>query len=39
MVSISNQRRLALASGLIYGLFYLYAIGDLSLIGPPVLNR
>ncbi|HMB17287.1 MAG TPA: hypothetical protein VKN62_13360 [Pelovirga sp.] len=36
MARTSNQRRLAVISGLIYGIFYLYAIGDLNLIGPPV---
>lgn len=36
MARISNQRRLAVISGCLYGMFYLYAIGDLNLLGPPV---
>lgn len=35
MARTSNQRRLAVIGGFIYGIFYLYAIGDLNLIGPP----
>lgn len=32
---ISRHRWIAIGCGLIYGIFYLYAIGDLSLTPPP----
>lgn len=35
MATTPEHRMLALSTGLLYGLFYLYAIGDISFIGPP----
>lgn len=35
MATTPEHRILALSIGLLYGLFYLYTIGDISFIGPP----
>lgn len=36
MARIGRYQWIALISGACYGFFYLYAIGDLNVIGPPV---